>query len=175
LARQAADLFHHQFWFFGRDIHHPAGNLLIRRGFKRFGVPEGESGGNAYRFRFDERREIVLWGFGLFFGDKTRGGIFLRRYEFPPKFLNAARLRLPIWKPEQIPAPRLPRDEFEAQTVWRLTLDALVWITDYETWVEEICGANWREQCLREWKNARLGQRLIRRRRENLIKHLEQL
>lgn len=32
-------LMHHQCWFFGRDILYADGNLLIRYGFERFGVP----------------------------------------------------------------------------------------------------------------------------------------
>ncbi len=41
-------LLHHQCWFFGRDILHPDGNLLVQYGFKRYKAPK-KTGTNRYR------------------------------------------------------------------------------------------------------------------------------
>lgn len=69
-------ILHHQLWFFGKDILHEEGNLLIRYGFEKFGVPDGKTGGNSYRLVLNDTQEIALFGFGIFFGNQNLGGIF---------------------------------------------------------------------------------------------------
>lgn len=166
---------HHQCWFFGRDILHADENLLIRYGFERYGVPEDEKGGNAYRLSQSEQREIVLWGFGLFFGEKPCGGVFIRRYGFSPNFLTVGNLKLPIYKSEQLPLSQKPPSISEQKTVSRLTCAAIDWITEYEIWIEETCGKHWRKDCLQEWSNAALSPRQIKNGWKRLRKNLENI
>ncbi|QQS40186.1 MAG: hypothetical protein IPM63_12560 [Acidobacteriota bacterium] len=151
-------LLHHQCWFFGRDIWHPSGNLLIRFGFTRFGAPKGQDGGNSYRLVLDECSEIVIWGFGIFLGDESNGGVFIKRLGFNPKVLDTARLELPISKSEQLPKRRQPVSAMEQRRARALTLRITQWIACYEKWVDNTCGTGWRRRCLSDWESATMAQ-----------------
>ncbi len=155
-------LLHHQCWFFGRDIHHPKGNLLIRRGFERCGVTEIQTGSNCYRLRVEESLEINLWGWGVFFGDSKTGGIFIKRYDFRPRLFSVGKLIVPVFKSEQLPPNRLPREDFEIKTARHLTVDFIRWILRYEDWVTETCGAQWRRKNLRDWDKSAFPARRIK-------------
>lgn len=156
-------LLHHQCWCWGRDVHYSAGNLLIRRGFMRHGVPDRETGSNAYLLQLNERSTIVLWGFGVLFGDFEQSGIFLPRYQFVPRLLSAARVKLPLWKKEQLPPTRQPRTAEEIFLTLTLTAGLLRFIVDYEMWIKNECGREWRRNCLRNWENTVLNQTEINR------------
>jgi hypothetical protein len=155
-------LLHHQLWFFGKDVSHKDGNLLIKYGFERFGVPEGKSGGTSYRLILNDTQELVLFGFGVFFGDKTCGGIFLKRYEFQPQLMKYTNLELPIWKSDLLPHRYYPKAENEMKNAKLLLRNLANWILDYEFWIDENCGKQWRKSCLKEWENAEFGIRKIR-------------
>jgi hypothetical protein len=162
--REAGErLLHHQCWFFGRDIHHPAGNLLCRCGFERLGVTDGKDGSNRYRLSEAGGAEINLWGWGVFFGDGARGGIFIKRYDFRPRLFETGRLNVSVFKSENLPPSRLPREDFQKRTARTLTADLIGWILRYEDWVEKTCGASWRRKNLRDWKNAAMKKSEIKR------------
>ena len=150
------NLMNHQCWDFGRDILHPSGNLLIHFGFERFGVPKGKTGGNSYRIDLDENSELVIWGFGIFLGESETGGIFINRFDFSPKILNTFRLNLPITESTQLPHSRKPLNSNEGKTALEKTKRIVDWLIGYESWVEKICGKNWRKQCLDDWGKATL-------------------
>ncbi len=155
-------ILHHQLWFFGKDILHEGGNLLIRYGFEKFGVPDGKTGGNSYRLVLNDTQEIALFGFGIFFGNQNLGGIFLKRYEFEPNLLSVSKLQLPIWQSDLLPIRKLPKS-FEEIKQANLLIDSLIiWVLDYEKWIDKTCGKNWRKSCLKEWENAEFGIRKIR-------------
>lgn len=175
IERLGETLLHHQCWFFGRDILHPAGNLLIRYGFKRCGVPDGAAGSNCYRLCRAAPLEINLWGWGVFFGNGSLGGILIKRYDFRPRLFAAGNLNVPVFKSENLPPSRVPREDLDIKTARHLTVDFIRWITDYETWVEEKCGAKWRRQCLREWENARFPARRIKQNWLNLKNKIGEL
>ncbi len=155
-------LLHHQCWFFGRDIHHPKGNLLIRRGFERCGVPEGKSGSNCYRLRGDSPFEINLWGWGIFFGNESLGGIFIKRYDFRPRFFPNGKLNAPVFKSEQLPPNQLPLTDLKIKTARHLTAEFIGWILRYEDWIAETCGKNWRRKNLRDWDKSAFPARRIK-------------
>lgn len=156
-------LMHHQCWFFGRDIWHPDGNLLIRYGFERHGVPSGEKGGNAYRLKVSGECELVLWGFGVFFGREARGGVFIRRYGFDPRLTSRSSLKLPIANPDAMPPNRRPQSVADRRTANEFTAEIIVHFLTYEDWIERECGRRWRTKCLRDWSNAELNNAQIRR------------
>jgi hypothetical protein len=155
-------LLHHQLWFFGKDISHKDGNLLIQYGFERFGVPEGKSGGTSYRLTLNDTQELALFGFGVFFGDKKSGGIFLKRYEFQPKLLKCTNLNLPIWKSDLLPNRYLPTAENEVINAKIMFTNLANLILEYELWIDANCGKQWRKSCLKDWENAEFGIRKIR-------------
>lgn len=165
-------LLHHQCWCWGRDIWHPQGNLLIRHGFERFGVPEGKEGSNFYRLRIDERREIALWGFGVLYSSAEKGAIFIKRYEFYPKLFQTAKIDLPVFKGDQLPPRRAPRSDEEINVAAFLNAELIEWILKYESWIEKTCGKSWRVNCLKEWQNTKLSPRQIKKGWEKLHKDL---
>lgn len=167
-------LLHHQCWFFGRDIFHPQGNLLIRYGFERFGVPLKQTGSNCYRFRGTDEAEINLWGWGVFYGHETCG-ILIKRYDFRPRLFSVGRLKIPVFKSENLPPSCLLREDFQMKTARNLTLGFIEWILLYEEWIEKTCGKTWRQKCLREWQNAAFPARSIRPNWNKLKEKIEKL
>ena len=147
-------LLNHQCRFFGRDIFHSSGNLLIGYGFERFGYPENQKGRNCYPINLDERSELVVWGFGMFLGNDEFGGIFIKRFDFSPKILRQSRLELPIPQSEKLPPSRRPLTAKEKETALKMTLRIVDWIAEYELWIAENCGENWRRKCLADWNKA---------------------
>lgn len=164
-------LLHHQCWFFGRDIMHPDGNLLTQYGFKRLKAPK-KAGTNRYRIEIDRSVEIDLWGFGLFYGDKRLGGLFIRRYDFSPQRFETGKLGTRIFKSEQLPCNRRPVTGVEIDAVKQLTRRAVEWILVYEAWIEEVCGKEWRRKCLREWSNSEFPARRIKTNWQKLAREI---
>lgn len=164
---------HHQLWFFGKDIWHQEGNLLIRYGFKRYGVPEDKSGTNAYCLKINDLQEIVLFGFGVFWGDKRLGGILLKRYEFCPKMLRCSSLKLPLWKKELLPFQFSPFNEPDKIAVGEMFKDFSGWLSEYESWIDASCSKSWRENCLENWENSCLSIQRVRQGWKILENNLE--
>ncbi len=168
-------LMHHQCWFFGRDILHPEGNLLIQYGFERLGAKNPKNGTNRYRLVVKDSFEVDLWGFGMFYGRANIGGVFIKRYDFRPRFFKGDRLGSQIFKCEHLPLNCLPRNEFEAAMSKTLTIAAIDWILGYEQWIEQTCGKIWRRQCLSEWPNSSFPARKIKSNWTSLVKQIERL
>lgn len=166
------NLLNHQCWNFGRDILHPSGNLLIRYGFERFGVPKGKKGGNSYRIDLDANSELVIWGFGIFLGESETGGIYLNRFDFSPKILKNSRLNLPITQSVQLPCKRKPLTADERKTALGKTKRIVNWIIEYESWIGKICDKNWRRQCLNDWGKATLEPEEVKSGWKNLQKRI---
>jgi hypothetical protein len=82
--RIASVLLDQQMWCWGRDIVRSEGNLLLQFGFRKERPPATVSGCTAYILTPFPGCQLILWGFGLFFGLESSGGVFLRRYEFKP-------------------------------------------------------------------------------------------
>ena len=165
----------HQCWFFGRDIWHSSGNLLIKYGFERFAVPKGESGGNSYRIKLDRETEVVVWGFGIFLGQKGKGGIFIGRFNCNPRYLSTPTLRLPISKSEYLPNNHPPRNDRENIIVFELAVRLFDWIDNYETWVVTQCGSDWREECIQEWNKSDLPAAEVRNELTQFVSRLSKL
>jgi len=149
-----AALMHQQCWLWGQDVKRPSSNALLDYGFTRHRAPEEEvaRGCTGYQLRLPRGRVVVLWGFGMFYGDRALGGMYLKRYGFWPKLLDEPRLRLPIWKSEQLPKTRNARTPEEWRRKIKLLIAAMKWIGGYEEWVIESRGMNYRRRCLIEWK-----------------------
>ncbi len=168
-------MMHHQCWFFGRDIFHPDGNLLIRYGFERLKAPNRKVGTNRYRIANEGAYEMNLWGFGMFYGARNTGGVFIRRYDFTPRLSDRGSLDSRVFRSEQLPANRLPSTNAEIGQALRLTREAIDWIIDYENWVESECGKTWRGRCLREWTNSEIAARHVKTNWLKLAKQIDRL
>jgi hypothetical protein len=153
MRETAAALLNQQMWCWGYDIRRAAGNVLLLRGFKRWRPPAGTLGSTAYQLDIPPDRQVVLWGFGLFFGSRSAGGLFLKRYTFAPLWTEASDLRAALWRPEELPDFRPPETLTERTCLAGMLSAALRWIAEYETWVQAKLGLDYRRQCLREWPN----------------------
>jgi hypothetical protein len=151
MRETAAALLNQQMWCWGYDIRRAAGNVLLLRGFKRWRPPQGTLGSTAYQLDMPPDRQVVLWGFGMFFGSRSDGGLFLKRYAFAPLWTAACDLRAALWRPEELPDFRPANNLAERTCLVGVLSAAMRWIAEYETWVQETLGLDYRRQCLREW------------------------
>jgi hypothetical protein len=151
VRRRGAPLLNQQCWCWGWDIRRAEGNLLIEYGFARHRVPEGVRGSSMYERQLDHGRLVVLWGFGLFYGDPALGGLFLRREGFNPQCTGWSALQNPIWEVEKM-AAHAPATADGWRCLNALTAAALRWIADYEQWVGNTLGNDYRATCVAHWR-----------------------
>lgn len=153
-ALTASQLLDQQMWCFGQDIEYPHGNLLIRFGFARHRKPASNARISAYSFHPAPGSQIVLWGFGLFYGAEGYGGMFLRRFQFCPTWTAAPALSECVWDPENIPDLRTAASAEQKVCVRHLLADALAWLAGYESWILDTVGVAYRQDCLERWPKA---------------------
>jgi len=152
--RKGQALLHQQCWNWGRDIVRPEGNLLLEAGFHRRRPPEGEDGSSCYILELPAGGRLMVWGFGLFYGTAGQGGVYLERYRFQPQWMPLEAVQESIWAPAMVPdeqTPPSPRIPLE------LTAAAARRLADYEDWVLECCGLDYRCAVMRQWKQAAKG------------------
>ena len=153
VRNQAANLLSQQVWCWGQDISRPEGNWLLEIGFERIEAPaDREKCTSVYSLVLQEGRRVVLRGFGVFFGDVQRGGVFLPRYKFGPLYTTIATLECPPWSDTDLPKMSAP-NESQRDACVTLTLDLIDWIRSYEAAIAERLGIEYRQSTLDKWKN----------------------
>ena len=96
LVRKAIDLLSQQCWCWGRDILRPSGNWLLESGFERVEAPPHlENCSSVYRRPLPDNSSVILRGFGVFLGQTGKGGVFLPRFQFTPRYSREASCRCP--------------------------------------------------------------------------------
>ncbi len=150
VQQHGAELLHLQCWLWGCDIRRPEGNLLLEYGFSRQRPPAGAAGSSAYLWKAEPDIAIVLWGFGAFCGSPVNGGVYLRRYEFAPRYVPRIEMRRLPWLPDQVRAAVIPAEPDVQRQMGQQFTSLLEWIARYETWVLESCGLEYRRQCVSE-------------------------
>ena len=139
-----------QLWCWGRDVEHPDGNLLMAFGFERHRGLIIDDPPTCYRLDQDQLH-VSLWGFGMFFGRRDLGGLFLDRFDFCPKWAPVESLSLAIHWPDELPVFARPRGRPQWQRARKLWKSSLLWIADYETWMRSIVGLAYRRECVKTW------------------------
>ena len=146
----AINLLSQQVWCWGRDILRPEGNFLLDIGFQRTEPPpQRKSESSVYTLKLGDHC-VVLRAFGVFFGERRRGGVFLPRYEFRPRYCAQATLEAPPWSDGDLPQLDAPSDK-ERSNCAALTLQLLDWIRSYEVRIAEELGVEYRENTLLKW------------------------
>lgn len=140
---QASQLLNQQLFLLGRDIQSSRGNLLLEFGCRK--EPSPYRGIHSlYIHEPTRRKKLILRGFGLVYSDTSRGGIFVSRKGFEIGYSTEAALPRKPWVPALLPKFRTPKEVEEKLKVGKLLYDAIVWLRDYETWVEEHHGRSFR-------------------------------
>ena len=151
----AVGLLSQQIWCWGRDILRSEGNWLVEIGFHRQPPPADRKGCSSVYTQFlPGGRCIVLRGFGVFFGDRSRGGVFLPRYEFSPRYTLHSTLECPPWFDAELPILDSPSLEQRSICI-SLTLELLDWIRNYEVQVLQQLGLGYRKQIIAAWNNGK--------------------
>lgn len=143
LLRDFTDALAQQMYFWGRDVVHPAGNLLVVHGFDRR-KSTGLEGTSCYRLDL-EVGFIELHGAcaGWYSAVAAEPGfLFIRNWR-----------RCYLYNGKEPPAPGyysadLLRTTPRADVVDR-SLRFLAWWLDYERWIAEVTGRGYREACHR--------------------------
>ena len=153
LIKHAAVLLSQQVWCWGCDIERPEGNWLLQIGFDRIEPPSAQKDcSSVYSLELPQGRQLVLRGFGVFYGDRQRGGVFLPRYEFQPRYTTHAKLECPPWSDTDLPTLSAPTDS-ERNVCASLTLNLIDWIRKYEQTIVERLGLEYRRSTLVKWDN----------------------
>lgn len=155
LLERGVALLSQQIWCWGRDITRPEGNWLIEVGFERIEPPESRKDcPSVYTLTLPHGRCVVLRGFGVFYGARQWGGVFLPRYEFQPQYTTHATLQPPPWSNEDLPKFSEPTES--QRTCWAfLTLGLIDWIRAYEANIVERLGIEYRRSTLGGWDDGK--------------------
>lgn len=140
-----------QFWCFGQDILQPPRNALVEMGFTRHASPRQRKEGSCYVVTTRMGVTIALWGFGVFYADRTVGkAMLLTRDDIRPKVVDQLQTPLGVWDPQDL--PHREARESEIAVVSSLMSDLLHWFAKYESWITTHREHSHRERSLREWK-----------------------
>ena len=147
----AVGLLSQQAWCWGRDVLRPEGNWLLEVGFDRIEPPNDRNEcSSVYSLELPDERCVVLRGFGVFYLDLRRGGVFLPRYEFEPKYTTDVVLERQPWSGEDLPDLSSPTNT-QRNDCAALVLELIDWIASYETNVVECLGIEYRRATLAKW------------------------
>ncbi|MGZ3461675.1 MAG: hypothetical protein ACXU86_24555, partial [Archangium sp.] len=104
LRREGERLFDLSMWCIGRDVTH-TGNLLLRRGLTREGIPAGQQGTSAYSGALLGGGTLTLWGFGALC--RVCGeAVYVPRDGFTPFLVDASRMAWPVFHSAGLGVPR---------------------------------------------------------------------
>lgn len=150
IRRFGEKLMAQQVWCWGRDVEYLDGNLLMQFGFERLRDHTSEGRSTCYRLDQDEFH-ICLWGFGMFFGRRDLGGLYLGRFDFCPRWAPVESLSSAIHWPDELPVFGRPRGRSQWERANSLWKETQLWIADYETWVRQTAGLAYRRECVEDW------------------------
>jgi hypothetical protein len=136
-----------QMVFWGHDVRHPEGNLLVRYGMKRSASP-GLTGTSCYSMEW-QGGMIELHGAVASWTrpDGGKGCLFSR-----------GRARIDLWTGDRAPVPGREHGEAgDAEERWFAAQSLIAWLAAYEEWVAITLGAGWRSGCWRALKKLPKG------------------
>ena len=150
VRRFGGRLMEQQVWCWGRDVQHPDGNLLVGFGFERHRDRCTDDPSTCYRLDRDQLH-VCLWDFGMFFGLRELGGLYLDRFDFCPEWAPVEALSLAIHWPDELPVFARPQGKSQWQRARQLWKSTLLWIANYESWVRSTLGLAYRRECVEMW------------------------
>ena len=152
LISRAVKLLSQQVWCWGRDIERIEGNWLMEIGFERSEPTfRGDNCDSIYSLELSNGKRVILRGFGVFYGNDQKEGIYLPRYEFLPKYLRRLNIKNIPWEKNDLPELYFPNNS-EVSNCVRLVTELVNWIRTYEENVSNILGLDYRKSTLYEWQ-----------------------
>jgi hypothetical protein len=148
---QGAELLHQQCWYWGRDILSAHGNLLLEGGFERTRPPEGVTASSRYEWKSPCGYRVTLWAFGVVCSLDNEHGIYVNRYQFSPRWVEAPAEAAGQWKAElfqELPPPMTRQQLRETRRHLRWLLR---WLAGYEEDILRRYGLEYRRGTLTEW------------------------
>jgi hypothetical protein len=143
-----------QFWCWGQDVRHPAGDALARHGLELSRAPRDALPARRYHARLAGGRVVALWPFGLFWGVRGLGGLLLPRDDARPRLTPGPDLPDGVWTVQPLLAAPRPRGRAERERTPMLLAGALDWVAGYERWALGALGAARRSRCASAWPRA---------------------
>ena len=111
LISRAVKLLSQQVWCWGRDIERIEGNWLMEIGFERSEPTfRGDNCDSIYSLELSNGKRVILRGFGVFYGNDQKEGIYLPRYEFLPKYLRQFNIINLPWEKNDLPELHFPNN-----------------------------------------------------------------
>lgn len=153
LRKRGQALFHRQCWCWGQDVRREAGNALLHLGFERTRPPLGMTAATMYTLDTSAESSVALWGFGMGFWSKPKGGIFLGRSAFVPRYSEICELPEAVHESKQLTNFAAPCSMRQCETAIELMCSALNWIADYEARMLREFGLQYRVETLRKWSH----------------------
>ncbi|WP_224361814.1 hypothetical protein [Hyalangium versicolor] len=153
LRRDAERLFETTMWCLGRDVNHPEGNLLLRRGLTRERPPEGQRGSSVYSASFSGGGGVELWAFGVLCHDGGEA-TFIRREGFTPLLVDVSRVAWPVFEAEALGGAQPPSTDGQQRRCRAAVVTLAEWLARYEEWVVKEVGLSWRRECLAQRRKA---------------------
>ncbi len=128
-----------QLWFWGQDVLAPVGNLLVARGFTKW-KPRFVPGSSRYRLAWRDR-VIELHSFcaGIYGGGRE-GFVYVRAHDAAYGYRG-----------ERPPMPDRYRQERLTPVTERAVADFAAWVLEYESWVDAVCGTDYRPAVYRRY------------------------
>jgi hypothetical protein len=129
-----------QMVWWGHDVRHPDGNLLVRHGMTRRPSP-GLTGTSCY---------ALTWEGGLIELHGAVASWVSADVMLPGVVYSRDQGRVALWRSG---VPPVPGREFgchgPADERWRAALPLIRWIAGYESWIDATAGSAWRLGCWR--------------------------
>lgn len=139
-----------QMWCFGRDVHHPEGNLLVALGFTR--VPSRVPGRpSEYRRRIGPCM-VRLWGFAAVVVPPCGPALVVRRLDRGARVMCRAAASDPLITRDALGELATPATGADRAVVARWLPWALRLLARYERAVAGAAGAAWRTRTQRSWQ-----------------------
>lgn len=152
LLRDLAQGFHQQMYFWGLDVAHRSGNLLVAAGFDRRPSP-GLTGTSCYRLPW-QHGVIELHGTYAGFQTRTGGAYYVRPLE-----------RCGRWRSPHPPvAGHWDREAFDTQASPTLIDEIrplLEWWLDHERHINNELGTSWRQRGFKQFRKLSQSRRWL--------------
>lgn len=143
--RDFANGIQQQMFFWGQDVLHPSGNLLLKTGFKK-SPSTGIKGTSCYKLAWQDGH-IELYGSCAGWYGKNGGFAFIRPWK-----------KCVVWESgTETPIPGTWKKEFVKRNASRAELHKaarpfLEWLLSYERFVQQECGEQYRSENFKSYK-----------------------